>query len=143
MSGIYQVVAHGDQFCVCFQFNNEARANACIQFFDSQLDDNTETEFDRLYMTKFHTQNCFMIQHDRPFYEQVKEDIRRHYTDKSDEDFDEVWDCIIGVDDYVPRETGLEVNLHNLNDEDGESQLILLQEGDYVGLLAEDIQAVG
>jgi len=142
MSGIYQVVAYGDQFCACFQFNNEARAKACVQFFDSQLDDNTETEFGELYMTKFHTENCFMIQHDRPFYEQVKEDMRQ-IERPYETDFNDLWESFTGFHDYVPRQTGLEVNLHNLNDENGESQLILLQEGDYVGLLAEDIQAVG
>jgi len=148
MSGIYQVAVYGDMFNVIYQFDNESRANGLIQFLNSQLDDETETEFD-MYMMKFHTWEAFMIQKDTSVFQQFKEHYQEHWTTNyvrcTVEDIEELWQTHMGIgEDREHLGIGLEVVLHGLNDEYGVAQEILLQESDYaVGLLAEDIQAVG
>ena len=145
---VYQVLIHGDQFYTLFQVDNENRAKSLVNYFNQDLDDETPYDFDSasFYTLRFHTQWVMMIQNDSSIYQQIKSNFIQKYMDTWDcslEESQDIWELQIGLDDYEPRDLGIQIYLHGLNELNGEGTEILLQETDFAVGLLEEVQAVG
>jgi hypothetical protein len=121
MSKIYYVAIAQDNIRVnIYRFNNEARAQAFLNFFTYYSNERIDWDITHQW-ERFFCNGRGMLQLDSKtsVFNQLKNILMNQFSDSSIEDQEEIWEEILGYTEFPPRDIGIQANWYGLNDEKG------------------------
>lgn len=122
MSKIYYVaIAQDNNHVNIYRFDNEARAQAFLNFFTYYSDERMDWDITHDCERFFCTGKCMLqLDSNESTFNQLKNIMLSPFSDSSIEDQEEIWEETLGYTEFPPRDIGIEANWYGLNDENGE-----------------------